>query len=93
MSDTSILLITFYYFGYQEGYCADFVLTEIEIAYVCMCLCLWVLNDLCFCVFTLTLTLAEEGRDTYPEVSETSEERDDKEPRVPVIMSCHPPTL
>ena len=64
---------------------------------LCECLCVYVsvfmVADLCFCVFALTLTLAEEGRDTYPEVSETSEEREDREPRVPLIMSCHPPTL
>ena len=37
------------------------------------CLCVYVsvfvVADLCFRVFTLILTLAEEGRDRYPEVS------------------------
>ena len=32
LSDTSFLLITFYYLGYYGGYCADFVLTETKIA-------------------------------------------------------------
>ena len=59
LSDTSFLLITFYYLGYYGGYCADFVLTEKKIAR----------KNYGFGEFTLKLThphiaLAEEGRDT-----------------------------